>query len=115
MPVNFFELEKRFLSVMWFWPSPDLMTKKEVIKMVINSALIIISVTGEIIFATANFKKDLPVALNALGPVASKLSMLMKVLLLYYYRMEVKECLAIFKRKMDAGEKYIFFKLTIRL
>lgn len=109
MAVNFFRLEKRFISSMWFWPSPDLMTSKEVLKIIVNSVLMMTALTGEVLFAIANFKSNLPIALNALGPVASKFSVLLKVLLLYYYRMEVKECLAMFKRRMDSGLSLNFY------
>lgn len=98
------------MSVMWFWPSLDLMTLKEVLKIIVNSVLMMTALTGEVLFAIANFKSDFPIALNALGPVASKFSVLLKVLLLYYYRMEVKECLAIFKRRMDSGLSRINLK-----
>lgn len=101
MPVNFFKVEKSFISLLWFWPSPELMTKKEVLKIVMNSILMMIALAGEVNFAFANFHEDLPIALNALGPVASKFSVLLKVLVLYHFRSEVKECLDIFKRKMD--------------
>lgn len=104
MPVNFFKVEKRFLSSMWFWPSPDLMTTKESFKIIVNSLLMLTAVFGEVNFASSNIKRDLRIALNALGPVASKVSVLLKVLVLYYNRKEVMACLFIFKRKMDSGK-----------
>lgn len=103
MRVNFFTTEKRFIRLVWFWPSPDLMTKREVFKIVLNTILMMIALTGEVCFAFANFYTDLPIALNALGPVASKFSVLLKVLVLYYFRVEVMECLSIFRAKMNAG------------
>lgn len=103
MPVNFFKVEKLFLSSMWFWPSPELIKTKEIFKIIVNSFLILVAVAGEVIFACANFKSDLPIALNALGPFASKVSVLLKVLVLCYNRREVMECLSILKRKMESG------------
>lgn len=93
------------MSQLWFWPSPELMTSKEKLKMVINSVLMMIALTGEVNYARAKFHEDLPMALNALGPVASKFTCLLKVLVLYNYRMEIMECLRIFKRKMDFGNE----------
>lgn len=104
MPANFFELERRSISLCWFWPSPELMSRKDIAKMLINTILMAISLTGEVNFASANWQ-DLPIALNALGPVFSKFSATVKVWILFYYQEEVRACLAIFKRMMDKGKK----------
>lgn len=72
--------------------------------MIISSMLVLTSVTGEVAFAMRNFHQ-LPIALNALGPVASKFSVLLKVLILFYYRGEVLECLIIFKNRMEEGKE----------
>lgn len=103
MAINFFKLEKRFLSFLWFWPSPELMTRKELLKIIVNSVLMMTSITGGVFYALAKSKEDLPTSLNALGPVASKFSVLLKVLVLYWNRFHVMDCLGIFKRKMDKG------------
>lgn len=72
--------------------------------MIVSSLLVLTSVTGEVAFAIRNIHQ-LPIALNALGPVASKLSVFLKVLLLFYHRKEVLGCLTIFRDRMDEGEK----------
>lgn len=72
--------------------------------MIVSSLLVLTSVTGEVAFAIRNIHQ-LPIALNALGPVASKFSVLVKVLLLFYHRKEVLGCLTIFRDRMDNGEK----------
>lgn len=102
MPANFFEVERRYTGLIWFWPSPELITRKELAKMLINTCLMTISLWGEVNFAAANWD-DLPIALNALGPVASKFSATVKVWILFYYREELQACLEIFKRMMDQG------------
>ena len=118
MSVNFFRVEKQFLRVLWFWPSPELMTTKEVFKITFNSLLMMVALSGEVFFAYATFSTDFPLALNALGPVASKLSMLLKVLVLYYNRMEVMEVLDTMKSWMDTemgGAHFETFRKPVRI
>lgn len=78
------------------------MTKWQVFKICANTILLLIAIMGEISFAGANINQ-LPVALHALGPVASQLSVLLKVLLLLLYRREIQTILVILKSRMEKG------------
>ena len=103
--VNYFELEKWLIADSWYWPEDQFMTFGSKIKIGFNTLVIFISIWGEITFAYHS-RDNLPVALNAICPVVSKLMLLSKVLILHNYRKELKETLLVFKDKMDEGNNH---------